>query len=176
MIIRRYHAKEASSSARAAVAARLTKHEEKFDIVLDHSVWFEGLPQIGAVAVRLGLHIADLVPNNRREIVKANIAALQLDGCVKRDHHVPPGILPTGKANIAHHANESSAWNKSVEAPFPDTVEAVQKDFVISEAPYLPVTIGVFLQCPVWWRGHNKVDNTDDDGNRTSLTSPKTTS
>jgi len=79
VILGGYHAKEARGSARTAVTSRFAQHKKELDIVLDHSVRLERFPEIGAAAIRLGLHVADLVPDDRSEIVKANIGALQLD-------------------------------------------------------------------------------------------------
>jgi len=77
---------------------------------------------------------------------------------MKRNNHVPPAISPSGEADVAHDANQTPARHKSVEASSPDTFEAGQKVSIIFEPTYLPIVIGIFLQCPIRRGGHDKMD------------------
>ena len=100
----------------------------------------------------------DLVPDDRRKIDVPEIAAMLLNGGMQRDDGVFPGVLTPRQADITHDTDESAAWHKRVETPFPDDIEFVQEALIISDVAQLMLVRVVLLQGPVRRGSHHEVD------------------
>ena len=94
--------------------------------------------------------ILQFVPDNRRQIVKAKLAAMLLNRCMQRDHGVASAILASGKANVSHHANQASTRDQGVKAVFPDFIQLPKELFVIFNVTQLCVGVSVLFQRPIW--------------------------
>ena len=80
MVFGRDQAQEAGGWTRAAVASRLPKHQDELNVILDEPIRLVGLAEIRSIFVRnFGLQVTDLMPNDRRKIVKANFRAAILN-------------------------------------------------------------------------------------------------
>src|SRR5262245_27514898 len=82
------HAEKANGIRRLAVPARLTLHQNELDVVFDDSVRFIWLPKERRAVLHLEGCIGDLVPDDGREVVEADLPAVLLNRGVQRYDHV----------------------------------------------------------------------------------------
>ena len=93
---------------RTSITAGLPLHQDEFDIVLDHGVWFVRLAEEArAVPLHLVDGIGDLMPDDRSQVVVADLATMSLNRRVQRDDGVATFVLAARQANVTHHANQA---------------------------------------------------------------------
>ncbi len=97
------------------------------------------------------------MPDDRREIVVADMATMLLNRGMKGNNSVPAVILAAGQANVANDANEPAAMNERSKTMLPDPIEFLQKLLVVLDVPHLTFCIAVFLKRPVGRRRHDEV-------------------
>lgn len=102
--------------------------------------------------------VRNLVPDDRRQVVKTEFSAALLDRRVKRNYGVPPVVLPPREAHVADHADKAPARNERAEAMRPHLVQLFQKLIVVLDMPHLSVGLAVFLQGPIRRGGNHKMN------------------
>ena len=68
------------------------------------------------------------------------------------------GVLPSGKADVTNHTDETPAGGQHPVAHAPDIVELFQKLAVVLDPAQLALAAAIFLECPVRRRRHHQVD------------------
>src|SRR5439155_673389 len=138
------------------VRARLPQHEDELDVILHNTVWLVGFAEDRGTRVGLVLGICDLVPNYRREIVEPDFSAPDSNvGMQGKDHMATE--LTTREAYVSDDADQAASRNQdSIDFP-PHFAEFVVKLFIVLNKAKLALARRVFLQNPVWGRGHREV-------------------
>jgi len=129
------HAQHAGGNGGLAVAARLALHEDELDVVLDDRVRLVGLAQKTGAVLHLIGRVGDLVPDDRGQIVEADLAAALLDRGMERDHGMPALVLAPRQADVAHDANQPPAGDQGVKAAMPDLVKLRQELLIVGHIP-----------------------------------------
>jgi hypothetical protein len=93
MVLGADDAEQTLASRRAAVSTGLALHQNKLDIVLDYGIRLVGFAEKSAPAGNLVVRIGDLVPDDRREVVEADLLAVVLNRRVKRDDSMPAVVF-----------------------------------------------------------------------------------
>jgi len=150
---------DASRRTRPSIAPRLALHQNELDVILDDAVGLKRFAQ-EAPASPIGLvsRIGDLVPDDRREIVKPQSATMLLDGRVQRHDHVPTVVLAARKTNVSHDTDHSAARHKSIKTTAPHCIPLVQEDVVVLHVAELHLVVVVVLQAPIRRRGHDEMN------------------
>src|SRR6266849_7392007 len=96
------HAEDARGQVSSAVASWFPLHEDEFYVIFDDRIRFVWFSQkAGAVALDFVLRVSDLVPDDRRQVVKTYRPAMFLNRRVQRHDRVSPVIFPARQADIA---------------------------------------------------------------------------
>ena len=144
-------------AGRLAVPARLPQHQDELDVVLDDGIGLVGLPQEAGPVPGLMACIRDLVPEDRRQVVEADLPRPHDDVGVHW-HHRMPAMLAPRQANVPDDAHEPAAGNQHAKAMLPHLVELAMKGVIAFDEPQLALAMGVFLERPVRGRGQGQVD------------------
>jgi hypothetical protein len=89
------------------------------------------------------------MPDDRREVVKADPTAVLLDRGVKRNDRVATLVLSAGKADVAHNADETASRNKDIEAMLPNPVQLREERLVVGDIAELAFGVTILLEGPV---------------------------
>src|SRR5688500_17465355 len=81
-----YDAQDSSGKRGTAITARFSLHKYELKIVFYDGIRLVGFAQKRrAVALRLEYSVRNLVPDDRRQVIVANVAAVLLNGCMERN-------------------------------------------------------------------------------------------
>src|SRR5690242_10782510 len=67
-------------------------------------------------------------------------------------------ICATRKTNIAHHTNQTPAFDENSKTLTPSLIEFIQKVIVIFNVTHLLWLVPITLQGPIWRRSENKMN------------------
>ena len=132
-----------------AISARLPFHQDEFDVVFDDRVRFVWLSEERRPVLDLVHRVGDLVPNDRGQIIEANLPAMLLDRRMKRNDRMASVVFSPRETNVAHHANQPSAGRQRLKTALPYFVQFAQEHFVIGHVAELPGRVAVFFQGPI---------------------------
>jgi len=125
MIFLGNHGERAYGDGGAPIPTRLVLKQDVFDIVYNNCVRFIGFAEkTRAVTRRLKFSIGDFMPNNRRQVVETNGAAVFLNAGVQRKNDVTTKVA-TRQANITNDNNETASRNKNTINAAPNLVKLV---------------------------------------------------
>ena len=158
MLLAGYDAQHAGGGGGSAVATGLSLHQDELDVILDHRVWLVWLAQKAGAVFHLMDGVRNLLPDDRRQVIEAELAAMLLDRRVQWNHCVPALVLSPGKTDIADHADQAAARDQYSEAVAPDLVQLREELFVVLDMAHLSVRVAILLQRPVGWRRNHQVD------------------
>src|SRR5712692_68769 len=148
------HAENARGQVRSAIASGFPLHEDEFNIILDDRVRFIWFSQkTRAVALDLVLRVGDLVPDDRRQIVKTHRPAMFLNRSVKRDDGVSAIVLLARQAHVPDYADQSPPRNPGLETLIPHGIKLANELVIFLDMPQLACRFVVLLQRPVRRRG-----------------------
>lgn len=106
MVFVRNYREHAGCDSWFAITARFALHKDEFDVVFYYCVGFIGLSQeTSSVSGCLENCIGYLVPNDRREIIVADLSAMFLDRRMKRNNGMSTVVLSARQTDIADHAD-----------------------------------------------------------------------
>src|SRR5271170_2518654 len=86
------HTQNSGGSRRGSIASRFSLHQDEFNVVLYHRVRFERFAQKARAVFNLVRGICDLVPDNRRQVVKPQTSTVLLDGGMQRNNRMSPVV------------------------------------------------------------------------------------
>ena len=151
------HGKTALFSRRFPVAARLALHQDELDIVLDDRVRFIGFPEELAAVAYLVVGVRNLVPNDRVEVVKAEMPASHGNICMQRDNEMTP-VSAARQAHVADNTDQPSPGNQKPVTLLPDRRKLIQELLIVCDMAHLAWLFAVSLEGPIWWRRHDKME------------------
>lgn len=97
------------------------------------------------------------MPDDGRQVIESERAAVLLDRSVQRHYGMPAVILSAGKADIADDTNEAASRNQRAEAMRPYLVKLGQELLVVNDVAHLARGIAVLFQGPVRRRCKHQV-------------------
>jgi len=119
-----------------AVSSGLALHKDELNVIFDDGIWLVGSAKEFGTPIGLKSGIADLVPDNRVQVVKTNLPALHTDIGVKRDY--PVASVPAARqADTAHYAYEATTRDENAEALPPHHVQPVQELLAVPDVAEL---------------------------------------
>lgn len=139
------------------VTPRLPLHQDEFHVVLDDGIRLVGLPKELRSVFDLVGSIGDLMPDDRIQIVESNPAADDADVGVEWKDEVATEVPPRD-ADVANHANESSAGNKYAVDMLPDLLQLGQKCLIVLNVSQLVWVHIIAFQVPVRRGCHHEMN------------------
>lgn len=159
VLVSRDDGEDARAHGRTSVASRLPLHQDEFDVVLHDGVGLIRLPEEPtAVSFSLVCRICDLVPDDRGQVREPDLPAVLLDGGVKRNDSVLPGVLASREADVPDDNDKATARDEGSVACAPNLVQLVEELVIIFHVTKLPVGMAVLFESPVGRRRYNQVD------------------
>jgi hypothetical protein len=61
-----------------------------------------------------------------------------------------PTVTPTGKADVAYHAHETTARNENPIGMSPNFIKLIVELLIVADEAKLAVVCGILLESPVW--------------------------
>lgn len=146
---------------RTPIAAGLAKQQDVLDVVFDDRPRLIGLAEEPGVATSLETRVSDLVPDDGREVVEADVGGVFLNRRVQREHTMPPMIAP-GAEDVPNDHTEPATGHKLLVDVLPDLVDEFVELLVIVDIPELafrPTAVFdvVVLQVKIRRRGDRKM-------------------
>ena len=147
---------------RTPVAARFAEQQDVLDVVFDDCPRLVGLTEEPSVPAGLETRVSDLVPDDGREIVEADVGSVFLNRRVQRENAMPPVVAP-GAEDVPDDHTESPAGHELLVDVLPDLVDEFVELLVIVDVPELPfrptaVLDVVVLQIEIRWRGDREMN------------------
>src|SRR6185437_9927955 len=88
------YAQHPSRNIGSSVTAGFALHEDEFDVILNNGIRLVGFSKKAGAIFDLMHSIRNFVPDNRRQIIEAKLAAMLLNCGMERDNGMPSIIFP----------------------------------------------------------------------------------